>query len=136
MSSKVYDLIPTTLANNIDALARDINAWAKGKGFWDVPVELMRLADSEPKAFAYLERLIKSQKMALVTTETSEQVEAIRKPDSETGIPGFTNEEEECADQVIRLLDYAGQYKFRLGEALIAKMAVNEGRPYKHGKEF
>jgi hypothetical protein len=135
-TTRIYEIIPTSLSSNLNALARDINAWAKGKGFWDVPDVLLRAATHDAKVGAYLDRLIKSQKMALVTTETSEQVEAIRKPGTETGLPGFTNEEEECVDQIIRLLDYAGQYNLRVGEALIAKMAINEGRPYKHGKEF
>jgi hypothetical protein len=51
-------------------------------------------------------------------------------------MPGFTNEEEEVADQIIRLLDYAGEYKLRIGECIRAKMMKNEGRPYQHGKAF
>lgn len=123
------------VATSINALARSINRWARAKGFWNVPDEV-RAMKLSVGTLQWLERLIKSQKLALITTETSEAVEAIRKPESESGLPGFSNEEEEAADQVIRILDYAAHYNLRIGEAIIAKMAKNEGRPYKHGKEF
>ena len=43
----------------------------------------------------------------------------------------------EGADLVIRLLDTAYSAQWPLGEAMLAKMAFNETRPYKHGgKEF
>jgi NTP pyrophosphatase (non-canonical NTP hydrolase) len=125
------------LALDINRLAHDIHVWAKVKGFWNVPEDVERMLHTlSDKSRDWIARMIKSQKLALVTTETSEQVEAVRKPDTESGLPGFSNEEEECADQIIRLLDYAARYDLRIGEAIMAKMAVNEGRPYKHNKEF
>lgn len=120
----------------VDALAVSINEWAKQKGFWNVPLSTSVLEQLAPEDKRWLDNLIKSQKLALVTTETSEHVEAIRKPDVPSALEGYTAEEEECADQIIRLLDFAAQYKLRIGAAIIAKMAKNEGRPYKHGKEF
>lgn len=120
----------------INALAARINSWAIGKGFWTIPDPVIIAMRNSQQAHAFITRAMKAQKLALVTTETSEQVEAVRKPDAPTGIEGFSNEEEELADQIIRLLDYGAQYGLRIGEAIVAKMAVNEGRPYKHGKEF
>ncbi len=70
----------------------------------------------------------------LIGSEIGELTEAVRKPGPAAKIPGFTLEEEEAADAVIRLLDYAGWRKLRLGAAIVAKMAYNEGRPYLHGK--
>lgn len=109
-------------ATYIDIMAVGINRWANEKGFWadhgDIPAGL-----------------VKSQKIMLIVTELAELVEGLRKP-VPSSIPGFTNEEEEAADTMIRLLDYCGQYNLRIGAAVLAKMEVNEGRPFKHGKEF
>lgn len=118
-------------AAGLNALARDINDWAIDKGFWrfqstpaDTPLPIENLA-------------IKTTKVMLVVTELAELVEGLRKPvEYDRNTVPYTNEEEEVADAIIRLLDYAGAYGLRIGEALCAKMAKNEGRPYRHGKEF
>jgi NTP pyrophosphatase (non-canonical NTP hydrolase) len=72
--------------------------------------------------------------LMLVVTELAEAMEAYRSgnPGSDE-IPGFSRLEEETADAIIRLLDFAEGTKLRLEEALLAKMAYNEGRPYRHG---
>jgi NTP pyrophosphatase (non-canonical NTP hydrolase) len=119
------------LASRITQLAHDINLWAVRKGFWkfhaqDVGGPVNVTPDSG---------IVRMTKLMLVVTELAECAEGLRKP-VEASVPGFTNEEEEIADAIIRLLDYAGQYRLRIGEALNAKMAKNEGRPYRHGKEF
>ena len=75
--------------------------------------------------------------IALIHSEASEALEAARhgNPQSET-IPEFTQIEEELADIVIRCMDYAEAHGFELAEAIAAKHHYNQGRPYKHGKEF
>ena len=55
-------------------------------------------------------------------------------PSDKIGDAGFNQVEEELADTIIRIAHFAGQRKLRLGEAVIAKLAYNEKRPYKHGK--
>jgi hypothetical protein len=40
------------------------------------------------------------------------------------------------ADCIIRILDYAGHKGFRVAEAMLAKAAFNENRPFKHNKAF
>jgi NTP pyrophosphatase (non-canonical NTP hydrolase) len=115
----------------LNALAKDINLWACNKGFWS-----FRDTNANPLDPDLL--YIKSTKIMLVVTELAELVEGLRKP-PETKFDGnacYTNEEEEVADAIIRLLDYAGAYGLRIGEALCAKMTKNEGRPFRHGKEF
>lgn len=77
------------------------------------------------------------QKTALVHSELSEMLEANRKStNSDDKIPEFTGEEAEAADTMIRLLDMAGRYNWRLAEAIVAKMLFNLSRPYKHGKKY
>jgi len=104
-------------------LTEAIHAWAVGKGFWDF---------EDPDTDA-----VKGLKLALCHSELSEVLEGARdgNPLAEK-VEGFTQEEEELADLVIRVLDYAGQYRLRVPEAMLAKMEVNEGRPYKHGRQF
>ena len=119
----------------LDNLAEDITKWATEKGFWKSTI-----ADFDGPSGVVVGispefiLLKKSQKLMLVVSELSECLEGLRKPTK--GVAGFTNEEEEIADAIIRLLDYAGQYGLRIGQALGAKMAKNEGRPYMHGKNF
>ena len=72
--------------------------------------------------------------LMLMVTELAEAMEAYRSgnPESEK-IPGFSQMEEELADVVIRLLDFAGGEDLDIEGALIAKMLYNEKRPYRHG---
>jgi len=42
----------------------------------------------------------------------------------------------EIADVVIRCFDFAGTEGFNLAEIILEKLAYNETRPYKHGKNF
>lgn len=72
--------------------------------------------------------------IALMHSELSEALEAIRHnnpPDDK--VPEFSGAEAELADVVIRIMDMAAARGWRVGEAIIAKMAMNETREYKHG---
>lgn len=76
--------------------------------------------------------------IALIHSEVSEALEALRcwNPPSEK-IGEFSSAEEELADAIIRILDLGKARGWRIPEAMIAKMAYNESRPYKHGgKKF
>jgi len=72
--------------------------------------------------------------LMLAVTELAEAMEAYREgnPASEK-IDGFSKIEEELADTIIRILDYAGGLGLDIEGALCAKMAYNETRPYRHG---
>lgn len=93
-----------------------IGAWNAHQGFWD----------SENVG----------EKLALMHSELSEALEADRKDLPSDKIPGFTGVEEELADTVIRILDFAGHFQLRLAEALHAKLIYNLGREYRHGKDY
>ena len=117
------------------AMIRYIAKWAENKGFWDQPNVLHGAFAADASAKFWVERLVKSQKLMLMVSELAELLEGLRKP-AEAKVGGFTNEEEELADSVIRHFDYAGHFDLRLAECIIAKMEVNEGRPHRHGKNF
>jgi len=102
----------------IENFCADVHDWAKSKGWWD-------------------NERNEAELIALEHSELSEALEGMRhgNPPSEH-IPDFSAVEEELADVVIRIADHSHAMGYRLGEAIVAKMEFNSGRPYKHGKMF
>jgi NTP pyrophosphatase (non-canonical NTP hydrolase) len=124
----------------------------------------MTLNELRDEAFAYAEkqgfheRKNFGEKLMLIVSELSEALEADRngkwvgdtvmnnrtviplsiccaeKIDYEKYIKGSV--EEELADATIRICDLAGTYNIDLDWHVKAKMAYNETRPYKHGKNY
>lgn len=93
------------------------HAIAKRKGFWD-------------------EARNKAEMIALMHSELSEMLEAVRKPGPDAHCPEFAGEAIELADLLIRAFDYAAGHGIPLEAALKAKLRFNLTRPYKHGKKF
>jgi hypothetical protein len=117
--AKTIELQGPFLIPVFDQLQTQIYTAMNANGFWDLDSENFGL------------------KVALIHTELSELLEANRNGiDSDDKIPEFTGEEAEAADTIIRLLDMAGRYNWRLGEAIVAKMQYNMTRPHKHGKKY
>jgi NTP pyrophosphatase (non-canonical NTP hydrolase) len=105
-----------TLQQGLKELAEAIHQNAIRKGFYDPPPSDL-------------------ERFTLMHAEISEAAEGIRhsNPPSEH-IPEFSSVEEEMADTIIRILDYAEYRQLRLCEAILAKHEYNLTRTYKHGK--
>lgn len=73
-------------------------------------------------------------KLALITTEVAEGIEAIRhgNPPSDH-VPEISGLEEELADVIIRALDTAESRGFNMDAAVALKLAYNRSRGYRHG---
>lgn len=104
----------------LDALAAMLHEIAREKGFWDGEYSHDKIGN----------------KLALVHSEVTEVLEAIRKS------KGSEQVVEEMADVIIRLLDvYAAmrneeQILHSLDEVLEAKINKNKDRPRLHGNLF
>jgi NTP pyrophosphatase (non-canonical NTP hydrolase) len=75
--------------------------------------------------------------IALMHSELSEALEFLRQGNSKSRwsdhIPDYLGIEEELADTIIRILDFAEARKYNVAAALLAKMEFNRNRPHKHG---
>lgn len=111
----------TYINMNIQSFQKNVYQVAVDHGFWE--------QDQIPLATK------KAEKIALMHSELSEALEAVRKPGKQDKYcPEFFNEAVEFADLFIRLLDYCEHYGIPLEDAAKAKNEFNKNRPYKHGK--
>jgi len=113
----------------INQLATVVYRWAVDKGFWE----------SEDRELGTKRN--DGEMIALMHSELSELLEAIRGANhgaylADEHCPEFSNVEIECADLIIRMLDFCGGRQLRIGEALMAKINYNYSRMHKHGKAF
>jgi len=100
--------------NGLNYIAKEVNEINKSKG-WNVLTE-----DDWNDTYKI------PAVLALVTTETSEAVEAFRKND-------YENFKEEIADQIIRLLDICGGLKIDIDKEIRNKLEKNKLRSHRHG---
>ena len=77
------------------------------------------------------------ERMALIHAEISEALEALRDGNpSSNKIIDYSSLEEELADAVIRIMDYAFGKDLDIAGAILAKIEYNRSREYMHGKSF
>lgn len=71
----------------------------------------------------------KGEMIALMHSELSEALEAVRKDLMDDKLPHRKGEEVEMADAVIRIMDYCAAHGLDLGGAMVEKLAYNAQRP-------
>ncbi len=122
----------------INQLCQEAYEMANSKGFHALEEFIGDLeCDNYPiDLLAKLEDAVDQAQLARIMSEVGEAVEALRhgNPPSEK-IKGHTHVEEELADTLIRIFDYCGSKGYKLGDAVMKKMAYNVSRPYLHGKK-
>jgi NTP pyrophosphatase (non-canonical NTP hydrolase) len=112
------------MLDNFDALMRDVHELAVEKGFYE------GASSTDQPTFV-------ASKIALIHSELSEALEAVRDFDPPDGkLPEFSALTMELADAVIRIMDLAAFLGLPLGSAIVLKHRFNTARPYKHGKEL
>ena len=99
---------------------------AKEHGFHQAYDDMLKAAPEEQRKA--MRRTIRLAKMALISSEVGEAVQALQHGAEDAFI-------EELADIVIRILDLCGSEAIDLTLPLLAKMMSNRKRPYLHGKE-
>ena len=114
----------------LNELARDCHENSKAHGFYDGYNRLRNILSVNEYRFELGEMHV-SRLLALIHSEVSEALEAVRK-----GQLKNDDFQEELADVLIRVFDLAGWLGIDLDEVVKKKMAFNQMRPHKHGKAF
>ena len=96
---------------------KEIHKNAVDKGFW-----------KEPRN--------EGEIIALIHSELSEGLEALRTDTMDDKIPSYKGIVAELADAVIRIMDYAEGYEYDVAGAIMLKIKMNKNRKHKHGKKF
>jgi len=111
---------------NINNLCKLSHNTARLHGFWGAFAQ-----DLKTHRNYYLHDCNQAEKIALMHSELSEALEALRQTD-----PNKNNVAEELSDCCIRIFDYCGAYEIDLEKEIIKKMKINAKRPLKHNKKF
>ncbi len=111
---------PIDSERELNNLAIHFHNESARRGWWDELLEVQNHVPGHLKAKVELWFL--ATKIALIHSEASELLEALRTGD-------FENEHSEAADIFIRLADYCGRRNIPLGSATEVKAAINKDRP-------
>lgn len=99
-------------------------------GFWEDWGMIQKVKKIVPdKTILHHEKMTIGNMLMLIVSEMGEAEEALRHDN-------IDNFKEELADVAIRLADLCGGLEIDLEKEIEKKMAINEKRPYKHGKQF
>lgn len=114
---------PFRIYPSIPPIHYTLNQWidtcheaARAAGWW-----------TDPNTGSPIERN-KGELIALMHSELSEALEAIRKNTMDDKLPDRSGEEVELADLLIRVFDYAGHYGLDLAAAVQEKLRYNAAR--------
>ena len=128
----------STFAQLFNVTAKGVHQTAVDKGWWDSRRQTELQCATSPELKAAAVSANNGSLIALMHSELSEALEALRAgnpPDDK--IPEFTGVEAELADVVIRIMDAAAARGWRVGEAIERKIEMNKGRSFMHGgKKF
>lgn len=146
--------------DGLEAVAAEIHRIAVDRGWWPdekTPEEVvacfrvedmrigkgatLQLSDISDRLLDLVKRAretasrSEAEMIALHHSELSEALEeGVRRGNPEAvDLPGYSAMEEQFADLLIRVLDHCHHRRYRIGEAVLAKIEVNRRRPYKHG---
>lgn len=123
VESKPTFEVEDSFVRDVNILAKQITVWNMYQGFWTNTDQDLTLQE-------------RATRLALIHSEVSEVLEAIRTDAQDDKIPYLKGEVAEMADVIIRCLDYCGRYGINIGEAVRDKMRYNQTRPKMHGKKF
>jgi NTP pyrophosphatase (non-canonical NTP hydrolase) len=118
-------------------LQREIGIWRKRQGFktsWRNVAEKLMLAVSELAEAMEAYRHLKPEFLERLASADDAPIDVPAEGFAEQ-IEWHKNFGEELADTLIRLFDLADALDVDLLQEVCWKMAINELRPYKHGKE-
>lgn len=110
-----------TVQNYLNACKDVCHEAAAANGWWH------NRSSVNPTIYDLQDRNV-GEAIALMHSELSEGFEAARKDLPSDKIEGFSGLEEELADTLIRIFDFAGGANLRLGEAFVAKLKYNTTR--------
>lgn len=130
----------------INNLSKEIYQANKEKGFWEdrisIPLHIEASSNDygdlifDPLEVLAVEKAFNAQMLALIHSEISEAMEADRKDLMDDKLPHRKGLEVELADAFIRVCDMCAGLGLDLGGAVVEKLAYNETRPHKHGKQY
>jgi len=127
------------LSNDLNSVAAAIANWRSRKGFdthWgNCPEKLMLVVTELSEAMEAYRHLTEQTLDLLQSGAVSEEM-GLYTGNLDSGQRAIVeNFAEEMADTFIRLLDMVGSLGIDISDSIARKMAKNEKRPYRHGKE-
>ena len=139
MSSEIFNTRAKEEENPYEALtefSRRIYSDNLAKGFYDDEMAIRLHLSKDPTKHQSYIKSVRAQRIALVTSELSEALEADRKDLMDDHLPQYYGFDVELADALIRILDMCGANNVDIGKVVRDKLAYNKSRPFKHGKAF
>lgn len=147
------------METNLNKLSKQVYEANKKKGFYQQYEDIKGVVSGVNQSLVpFVEQMFFAQRLALITSETSETLEGNRKGkkftatnsdyknfilnlDERSFAQNFEmqvkdTQEDEIADQFIRLLDLCGYLDIDIDFHIKAKLKYNSTRPFKHGKKY